>query len=496
MGRVWLVCCTDSWYGLVKRKIDAFGEGGQIVRVPSAEDLSRFGVDCEEGTVRMVLVATKEALEVVCANVIQVRRDANGCRVVVMVAGCDMRDVAHLLHAGVDEVIAVDEGESLSGTPENPIALEACKENDTCDDAWDSHVAGRDDLVPLDELWPPLDEPDETGVMGSVDDVAGIDGRRWKDEHIEEGDAVEGREPEKSERSLRAVADAARSRSTAVGGRYAPLVTLVSGRGGVGKTTVAASLAVCAARAGLRAAVIDLDLMHGDMPAVLGAQAPKGLEQLVAHERDGVIAEEDIEAAAVRVGPGLTLWGPLERGERAELFGGAVEQLILALRNEADVIFADTSCSWGDAVAVAVGACDRCLLLGSAGETSGDSAARVVGLAARMGVPAARMTSVFNRLGAKGCGEAEALRFEMGASLRSRARIKDGGELTAQMVSFGKLETLIGGDSEFAQSVRSFGYELLSEIGCHVDDRFLKADARTESPKLALPWRRKKGADR
>ena len=120
----------------------------------------------------------------------------------------------------------------------------------------------------------------------------------------------------------------------------------------------------------------------------------------------------------------------------------------------------------------------------------------MVGLAARMGVPAARMTSVFNRLGAKGCGEAEALRFEMGASLRSRARIKDGGELTAQMVSFGKLETLIGGDSEFAQSVRSFGYELLSEIGCHVDDRFLKADARTESPKLALPWRRKKGADR
>lgn len=64
----------------------------------------------------------------------------------------------------------------------------------------------------------------------------------------------------------------------------------------------------------------------------------------------------------MRVGPGLTLWGPLAEGERAELFGDSVEQLIDALRSAADVIFADTSCFWGDAVAVAVGACDRCLV--------------------------------------------------------------------------------------------------------------------------------------
>ena len=52
---------------------------------------------------------------------------------------------------------------------------------------------------------------------------------------------------------------------------------------------------------------------------------------------------------------GMILTGTLAEGERAELFGDSVEQLIDALRSAADVIFADTSCFWGDAVAVAVG---------------------------------------------------------------------------------------------------------------------------------------------
>ena len=45
----------------------------------------------------------------------------------------------------------------------------------------------------------------------------------------------------------------------------APLVAVISGRGGVGKTTLTAAMAFAAASMGLRAAVLDLDLMFGNM---------------------------------------------------------------------------------------------------------------------------------------------------------------------------------------------------------------------------------------
>ena len=173
----------------------------------------------------------------------------------------------------------------------------------------------RDDMVPLEELWPPLDEPDDASWPEGVSIVSPPMAERC------DGTPVGG---EGTVSDLREVAARASSRSvahTATGAHRAPLVTVVSGRGGVGKTTLVASLAASSARAGLRAAVLDLDLMFGDLPAVLGTETRKGLEGLVAHERDGVIAECDVEATAMRVGPGLTLWGPLAEGEKAELFG-------------------------------------------------------------------------------------------------------------------------------------------------------------------------------
>ncbi|MFR2950381.1 MAG: P-loop NTPase [Collinsella intestinalis] len=57
------------------------------------------------------------------------------------------------------------------------------------------------------------------------------------------------------------------------GGPRAPVIAVVSGQGGAGKTTLVAAMAACAARAGLRAAVMNVDLMFGDLPSVLGVDA-------------------------------------------------------------------------------------------------------------------------------------------------------------------------------------------------------------------------------
>lgn len=380
----------------------------------------------------------------------------------IQLSEVDLEDIACILGIESSQVIAGDGNGAAMEPSCFRASQEKCMERSACRQAAGQTGDLRDDLVPLEELWPPLDEPEEEGAPSppGAPDSSGT--------------------PEQQ------------------GGHRAPLIAVVSGRGGVGKTTLVASMAACAARAGLRAAVLDLDLMFGDLPTVLGVEAFRGLETVAAHAHGGVLMEEDIEAAAMRIGPGLTLWGPLEAGECAELHGTTVEQLLAVLRGAADVIFADTSVFWGDAVAVAVGACDRCLVVGTGGEPAGAAAKHVVQLAGRLGVPVTRMTSVFNRMGERGAGEEEAMRFEMATSLRSRFRIAAGGEEVTGMSSFGKLDALITEDSAFAKSVRTSTAEILGELGCSFDAHLLDSPtaAEKDGPKLRLPWRRKAGAAR
>lgn len=380
----------------------------------------------------------------------------------IQLSEVDLEDITRILGIESSQVIAGDGNGAAMAPSCFRASQEKCMERSACRQAVGQTGDLRDDLVPLEELWPPLDEPEEEGAPSppGVPDPSGM--------------------PEQQ------------------GGHRAPLIAVVSGRGGVGKTTLVASMAACAARAGLRAAVLDLDLMFGDLPTVLGVEAFRGLETVAAHAHGGALMEEDIEAAAMRIGPGLTLWGPLEAGECAELHGTTVEQLLAVLRGAADVIFADTSVFWGDAVAVAVGACDRCLVVGTGGEPAGAAAKHVVQLAGRLGVPVTRMTSVFNRMGERGAGEEEAMRFEMATSLRSRFRIAAGGEEVTGMSSFGKLDALITEDSAFAKSVRTSTAEILGELGCSFDAHLLDSPtaAEKDGPKLRLPWRRKAGAAR
>lgn len=421
----------------------------------------------------------------------------------IQLSEVDLEDIARILEIESSQVIAGDGNGAAMAPSCFRASQEKCMERSACRQAADQTGDLRDDLVPLEELWPPLDEPEEEGAP-SPPETPGVP-RVEAQFGVPEVPRAEARAgaSEAPEAAQEQAADWPCSSADPQppeqqGGHRAPLIAVVSGRGGVGKTTLVASMAACAARAGLRAAVLDLDLMFGDLPGVLGVEAFRGLETVAAHAHGGALMEEDIEAAAMRIGPGLTLWGPLEAGECAELHGTTVEQLLAVLRGAADVIFADTSVFWGDAVAVAVGACDRCLVVGTGGEPAGAAAKHVVQLAGRLGVPVTRMTSVFNRMGERGAGEEEAMRFEMATSLRSRFRIAAGGEEVAGMSSFGKLDALITEDSAFAKSVRMSTAEILGELGCSFDARLLDSPtaAEKDGPKLRLPWRRKAGAAR
>ena len=267
----------------------------------------------------------------------------------------------------------------------------------------------------------------------------------------------------------------------------APLVAVISGRGGVGKTTLTAAMAFAAASMGLRAAVLDLDLMFGNMYDMVGVDEPNDLASLAVEGADFEGIEAGAEATAMRVAPGVTLWGPALLPERAELLSGPIEQLIGLLRQEADIIFADTSTFWGDGVACAVAQCDRCIVVGQAGCAS--SAIRAIELASRIGVAKTKMTSVFNRFGRAGNQEEQALRFEMAVSLRSRMRVAEGGDAMEQMQAFGRLGEFVAQDSAFSRDVtelvrcvaREQAYQVRAQqVGGRGRRRFLRKRQRGE----------------
>ena len=244
---------------------------------------------------------------------------------------------------------------------------------------------------------------------------------------------------------------------------------------------------------GLRAAVLDLDLMFGNLYDLLGADAPHDMATLIEPSAAGALAESDIVAASMRVAPGVTLWGPVAAPEQAELMARPVELLLDVLRRESDVVLVDTSVFWGDAVAAAVAASDRCLVVGDPSVSSATSAARVIELASRVGVPRTRMSAVFNRFGARGADEDVAMRFEITCALSSKIRIADGGQDLAALMAFGRADEAVGQTSAFATSVREATREMLVELGCAIgpwSDMVTDRATRTERPRIRLPWSR------
>ena len=275
--------------------------------------------------------------------------------------------------------------------------------------------------------------------------------------------------------------------------RRAPVVCAVSGSGGCGKSTIVVTMAHAASLLGLRAAVLDLDLMFGNLYDLLGVDAPHDMATLIEPSAAGALAEPDIVAASMRIAPGVTLWGPVAAPEKAELMARPVELLLDVLRRESDVVFVDTSVFWGDAVAAAVAASDRCLVVGDAAVSSATSASRVIELASRVGVPRTRMSAVFNRFGARGADEDVAMRFEIACALSSKIRIADGGQDLAALMAFGRADEAVGQTSAFATSVREATREMLVELGCAVgpwSDMVADRATRTERPRIRLPWSR------
>lgn len=540
MKAIWLACCACGDYGLLQQEVEGRDAGAQVLRVGDLDGLVSMARAFPSRRGAAIIAASLFDTKDVRETVARLTAEGRVSRVVVLIEALDPSDIEGLFRAGATEVIAahsicgsghvgegaVDSDWGVSPEPDvfvdrepgAPRATRGPRVDDygkaeaehvrrppgplACGDVGASVPYG-EDLLAVD-----MGYVHGVSLADGLDEVEGLvagDGPHvdvtaeslvpplpfeqpavpaWA-QHL--GAAGEtGTLPPTSS----APAPLADTASTS---HRAPVICAVSGSGGCGKSTIVATMAHAASLLGLRAAVLDLDLMFGNLYDLLGADAPHDMATLIEPSVAGALAEPDVVAASMRVAPGVTLWGPVAAPERAELMARPVELLLDILRRESDVVLIDTSVFWGDAVAAAVAACDRCLVVGDAAVSSATSAARVIELASRVGVPRTRMSAVFNRFGARGADEDVAMRFEIACALSSKIRIADGGQDLAALMAFGRADEAVGQTSAFATSVREATREMLVELGCAVgpwSDMVADRATRTERPRIRLPWSR------
>jgi len=119
------------------------------------------------------------------------------------------------------------------------------------------------------------------------------------------------------------------------------IIPIASGKGGVGKSLIAANLGVAFAQIGQRVVIADLDLGASNLHVVLGHRAPKkGIGTFLNNPKGNfneVIAETDVKG--LRFIPGDT-----EIPGLANLKAGQLKTLVkqlIALQNDADILILD-----------------------------------------------------------------------------------------------------------------------------------------------------------
>ena len=138
-----------------------------------------------------------------------------------------------------------------------------------------------------------------------------------------------------------------------------PFVLVTGGKGGVGKTTVAANLGVEMSGAGKRVLIVDLDLGLANLNVLLGLDAPLTIEDALtgaAEPADCVIPGPG-GVHVLPAGSGTERMGRLTEDHRERLV-----ELIAEVASDYDVVIGDSSAGIGPDVMAFASIADRGIL--------------------------------------------------------------------------------------------------------------------------------------
>lgn len=316
----------------------------------------------------------------------------------------------------------------------------------------------------------PMAPPERTGEEGSP------------------ADKTMALQPTKASRVRETLAQSQQARVTRQGGA---VVTFVSGRGGVGKTTVVASCAARASSWGMRVALVDLDFTSGNLNSLFGVAHGSDLGKLAGSE----LTREAMGRTNVRVAENVFLWGPCERPEEAEGLMAQVGTLIGYLRERFDLVLVDCPVTFTVAVAKAVQLTDRLVLVSPPGSRAIASVARVSALAIRLGVARTRLIRLENWSAAHGEEGLALGRAEVGLEGARVFHMPNGGADVDDLTAAGEVCALATDEGAFGNAIGLMLAHMLSELGKLPDCDAARADAdRRERPRRFLLFGRRKEA--
>ncbi|MDR1183204.1 MAG: P-loop NTPase [Coriobacteriales bacterium] len=217
-------------------------------------------------------------------------------------------------------------------------------------------------------------------------------------------------------------------------------IGIFSGRGGVGKSTVALMTAFAAQKRGSRVALVDLDMQFGDIGFLAGREPAGNIQRLdlaqLCIQRS--IPSLSDEALTLVLAPG--------RPEQAEQLASAIPWLFGELAALRDMVVINTGSFWADVHARVIQCCDHIALLTDQRATSIEACKQVIDLCLRLQVPQARFLFLLN-----GCGRHAALTPQDVSLALGGVEVfglADGGALVDELLALGcPLELLASGNA-------------------------------------------------
>lgn len=171
--------------------------------------------------------------------------------------------------------------------------------------------------------------------------------------------------------------------------RQAFILSVVSGSGGAGKSTVAALAGMLAQGLGYETLLIDADLRFGDLPVLLGANDALAIDEVLAAPGRLSQLRPDGTYPALLAAP--------SRLEQAELAVSELPRLLFAVRPRFDVVIANTGSFWSDEHAILLEQSSKTLFLVDQRTSSLRACRHALDLCARCGIATSPFLFAVNR---------------------------------------------------------------------------------------------------
>ena len=239
-----------------------------------------------------------------------------------------------------------------------------------------------------------------------------------------------------------------------------PLLAFCSVRGGVGKSAVSTMVALAAARVGKKVALVDLDLLFGNLFGYFGLGKPIDLTFYAENKNDQKLLQ-----AGTEVAENLVLFGPCERPEFAELLNASIPKILSVLSSSFELVVIDTSTSWGDVTATIAQTANKVCLMSDERCGAISSLGRGAELLFKLGVPRTNIIRLINRSDARNRDAEFFNRTSAGLERVPTLKIFEGGVSVSEFLSAGDAVSLLDIENVFPESCKKLTAQLLREVG-------------------------------